>query len=81
MGKELEGVSYLTAEEAAAELATTPLRVLMLMREGALAGTRSGGEWLVRRDSLAGCLDGTVRVEVSCATRCPSAQRCACKGG
>jgi len=38
--------------EAAEALGTTHLRILMLIKEGALKGGQDGGEWFVTRDSL-----------------------------
>lgn len=41
-----------TVEDAAEELSTTSLRLLMLLREGTLAGREEGGTWMISRDSL-----------------------------
>lgn len=40
-------------EEAAEELSTTGLRLLMLLREGVLQGVESDGTWQITRESLA----------------------------
>lgn len=39
-------------EDAAEELATTGLRLLMLLREGTLVGREENGAWMISRDSL-----------------------------
>lgn len=39
-------------EDAAEELSTTGLRLLMLLREGALQGVERDGTWQITRDSL-----------------------------
>ncbi len=39
-------------EDAAEELSTTGLRLLMLIREGILQGVEQGGNWLITRESL-----------------------------
>jgi len=39
-------------EDAAEELATTGLRLLMLIREGTLVGIENDGEWRISRESL-----------------------------
>lgn len=44
--------AYLTADEAAELLNTTPMRVLMLLKHKALTGEFSDGEWLVTKDSV-----------------------------
>lgn len=44
---------YLTVEEAATALKTTPTAILMLLRRGELLGQAVAGEgWLVERGSL-----------------------------
>ncbi len=37
---------------AAVELGTTRLRILTLVKEGALKGWQEGGEWFVTRESI-----------------------------
>ncbi len=37
---------------AAGELGTTRLRILTLIKDGALKGWQEGGEWFVTRDSI-----------------------------
>lgn len=45
-------VAQVSAEAAAAELGTTHLRILMLVKEGVLQGVQEGGAWFVSRASL-----------------------------
>jgi len=53
--KETEsGCEWITAEEAAQQLETTPLRVLMLVKKGVLCGREADGAWEVDRRSLDG---------------------------
>ena len=75
MARTIDGIEYVTADEAATLLATTPLRVLMLMRDKTLAGIDVGGEWLVSRESVACCAVGStdmreVRGRASCSGGC-----------
>ncbi len=51
----IDGVDYAPASEAANELKTTELRVLMLIKQKSLTGCMADGEWFVSRESLA-CL-------------------------
>ncbi len=77
----LEGIPHVTATEAAQELRTTPLRVLMLLKERKLAGRQAEGEWHVERSSL-DCLKqhGLDPLEAAaCRTACSSSS-CGCKG-
>jgi hypothetical protein len=41
-----------TIEDAAEELSTTGLRLLMLLREGTLKGLHHQGVWMITRESL-----------------------------
>ncbi|KAA0888856.1 hypothetical protein [Oryzomonas rubra] len=48
-----EQATMMAFDEAAEELATTGLRLLMLLREGTLEGVeREDGSWLIARASL-----------------------------
>jgi len=48
-----EETKMVELDEAAEELATTSLRLLMLLREGTVAGVeREDGSWLIARASL-----------------------------
>ncbi len=61
-----------TADEAAAELATTYPRILMLLRDGILEGVQEEGIWYVNRDSLQ-CLishGGETSARSSCRKSC-----------
>jgi hypothetical protein len=77
--RKIDGIEYVTADEAAELLETTTMRVLMLMRDKALVGMQVDGEWLVSRDSVACCKShGTDMKEAKgCATYC-SSQGCGC---
>ncbi len=77
----IEGAPHVPIAEAAQELKTTHLRVLMLLKRNALSGCQVEGEWYVEKSSL-DCLQrhgidpvGTV----NCATSCNSST-CGCKG-
>jgi len=80
MARTIDGIEYVTADEAAELLATTPMRVLMLMRDKALVGIEAEGEWLVSRDSVACCAahGSDMKVAKGCATYCSSGG-CGCK--
>ena len=75
-----DGSEYVTAEEVAADLGTTPLRVLMLIKEKALNGVLRDGAWLVTRESLA-CFrtrGANLSLQNSCRSSCTSSG-CGCK--
>lgn len=58
--------------EAAEELGTTHLRILMLIKEGVLKGEQQRGEWFVTRESV-DCFrkhGGDVRAQTACRTSC-----------
>lgn len=62
----------ISATEAAEELETTQLRVLMLIKEGALEGIQVGEEWYVTRNSL-DCFrshGGNAQAQIKCRTAC-----------
>ena len=81
MGPIIAGTPRVPIDEAAQELKTTHLRVLMLLKQNALSGCQVEGEWYVEKGSL-DCLKqhGIDPIgKVNCATSCnPSA--CGCKG-
>jgi hypothetical protein len=52
----LDGIEYLPASAVAAQLATTETRILMLIKQKALAGQMIEGAWFVTTASLA-CYD------------------------
>jgi hypothetical protein len=47
------GLPHIPIEAAAAELHTTSLRILMLIKRKVMAGCRIDGEWYVEKSSLA----------------------------
>ncbi|GFO55097.1 hypothetical protein GMSM_21040 [Geomonas sp. Red276] len=49
----VDGIEYVPVADAAVQLATTELKVLMLVRQNALCGTQVEGGWFVTSDSLA----------------------------
>lgn len=58
--------------DAAEELGTTHLRILMLVKEGALEGRQEGSDWFVTRASL-DCFrihGGDIRAHSTCRTSC-----------
>lgn len=70
----------LSVSEAASELGTTRLRLLMLLREGAVEGEQVDGEWYLSRASLdvLRVKGGPAPVSPSCRSSC-SATTCGCK--
>ncbi len=62
----------ISATEAAEELETTHLRVLMLIKEGALDGKQEGEEWYVTRNSLDCFLThgSNAQAQIKCRTAC-----------
>lgn len=70
----------ITVDEVAAELHTTPLRVLMLIKEKSLKGELTDGEWSVTRNSLNCFLasGADLSLQASCHTSC-SSSGCSCK--
>ena len=80
MALTIDAREYVTAAEAAEELETTLTRVLMLLRENALAGTQVDGEWYVASDSVAcGKAHGRDMKKIKgCASYCSSGG-CGCK--
>jgi hypothetical protein len=80
MGTIIDGTDHVTAAEAADELATTIPRILMLLRDKVLSGTRVNGEWYVASDSLTGgkTLGREMQEVRGCARSC-SASSCGCR--
>lgn len=74
------GVEHVTAEAAAQQLSTTPMRILMLLKAQALEGSQVDGVWYVSQPSLACALaHGTDQhVAKGCHTHC-SSSGCGCK--
>lgn len=77
----IDGRHYMTTKAAAQALATTAMRVLMLMRKKELVGVQLEGEWLVAADSVDHCLARGTEVNgaVGCATFCASTGACGCR--
>jgi hypothetical protein len=76
----IDTVEYLPVSAAAERLATTEMKVLMLLKRKVLTGGLIDGSWLVTTDSLAayqppavGTADG-----LACRSSCGSAS-CACR--
>ena len=77
----IEGIPHIPIAEAAAELETTHLRILMLLKHKVAAGCQVEGEWYIEKNSLA-CLKshGMDPLEpAGCAASC-GASSCGCKG-
>jgi hypothetical protein len=72
------GEEFITVDEAARVLGTTPTRVLVMLRAQELAGREADGGWVVSRPSVSCALaHGTDRKEASgCASYCAS--KCGC---
>jgi hypothetical protein len=66
-------------DDAAEELSTTGLRLLMLLRDGTLVGRELHGEWQITRDSLERLKQAGISVPVQkgCASSC-QATTCGC---
>lgn len=75
----IDGTEYVSADEVAAQLGTTELKVLMLLRQKNLHGEQIDGSWFVTAASLA-CYDADAAVPAipSCRTGCTSSG-CSCK--
>lgn len=67
--------------EAAKELKTTHLKVLMLLKRNVLTGAMTDGEWYVDRSSLDCFLEhgADLQSQGSCKTLC-NAKSCSCCG-
>lgn len=65
---------YVTVDEAAAMLETTPTRILMLLKGKDLAGVEKEGAWLISRESIACCKTHgrDMMKEQGCRTYCAS---------
>lgn len=80
MEKSIMNEERITVSEAAGELGTTRLRLLMLLREGVVEGEQVDGEWHLSRASLDAirAMGGPAPVSTSCRTSC-TATTCGCK--
>ena len=54
MEKIINGVTHIPIEDAARELKTTHLRILMLVRQDVMKGCQVDGEWYVEKGTM-GC--------------------------
>lgn len=70
-----DAAKMVTLEEAAAELGSTGLRLLMMIREGTLAASESDGAWQISREALDRLKrSGVAPLEQkSCPASCPAA--------
>lgn len=66
--------------DAAKEVGSTHLRLLMLIKQGVIQGELRDGEWYVSRDVLAGfaAADRESRPVLACAASC-MASSCGCR--
>ncbi len=53
----ISGVPHVPIEEAASELHTTPLRLLMMLKKKVMRGAEMEGRWYIDKASL-GCFQG-----------------------
>ena len=75
----IDGIEYLPASMVAQKLETTETKILMLLKQKALAGELIEGSWFVTADSLA-CYDAQAREpekQANCRTSC-SSSGCGC---
>jgi hypothetical protein len=77
----IDGIEYLPAAEAAHQLETTETKILMLLKQKALAGELVEGSWFVTTASLA-CYDPQAQEAAKmagCHTSCSSSgSGCGC---
>lgn len=76
----METVKMLTVGESAEALATTPTKILMLLKNGELKGEESEGTWYIDADSLACAKSHGIDMKTAkgCASYCNSGG-CGCK--
>jgi hypothetical protein len=81
MEQMIEGIPHIPIDEAAEELETTHLRILMLLKHRVVKGCQLEGEWYIEKGSLATLKErGMERLEAAgCAASC-GASTCGCKG-
>lgn len=72
--------TMLTVATSAEILATTPTKILMLLKNGELKGEEIAGEWFIDADSLACCKEHGIDMKAArgCASYC-SSDGCGCK--
>jgi len=70
----METTKMLTVGESAEALATTPTKILMLLKNGDLKGEESNGTWFIDADSLACCKSHGIDMKAAkgCASYCNS---------
>ena len=80
MERTINGITYVSAAEAAEYLATTQLKVLMFLKKKYLIGTEIDGEWFVTRESLECCKEHgrDMKTEMGCKSYCTSGG-CGCR--
>ena len=76
----METAAMLTVAESAEALATTPTKILMLLKNGDLKGREVGEEWFIDADSLACCKSHGIDMKAAkgCVSYCSSGG-CGCK--
>lgn len=76
----METDNMVTVEESAEALATTPTKILMLLKNGDLRGEEIDGRWFIAAESLACCkTDGIdMKAAAGCASSCNSGG-CGCR--
>jgi hypothetical protein len=75
----IDGIEYLPASVAAQQLQTTETKILMLLKQKALAGELIEGDWFVTTASIA-CYDAHAQdpqKQAQCRTSC-SSSGCGC---
>lgn len=74
----IDGNEFISAAEVAAQLGTTELKVLLLLRQNALCGEQIDGSWFVTSASFA-CYDADAAAPAipSCRSTC-SGSGCGC---
>ena len=67
-------------DEAATELHTTQLRLLMLVKGGTLSGEEIDGTWHISRGTIEGvkATGGVTAIAMACKSHCTSSS-CSCK--
>ncbi len=70
----------ISIEDAAKEVGSTPVRLLMLIKQGVIRGELQAGQWYVERVVLEGFAkaDGDHRPILACAASC-KASSCSCR--
>lgn len=81
MERMIEGIPHIPIDEAAAELETTHLRILMLLKHRVVTGYQVDGAWYIEKGSLVSLKTRGPerRGPAGCAASCGAAS-CGCKG-